>query len=182
MQKSAPPAPAARLITGNERHLGPVKNCAGCGLILTLADFSSLPRCPHCTRPLAMHDTKRRTEEGEDIEGLKKAVALKNRLLQYDKQAQEMTHVIDDSGAQPLEDVRDAWQTDGERIMALEQQRIAKAAAVAESRVFRVDLNLASGTLSSAAAAPPTTAQPSPHLNPNLSGSSLAMFEKLLRG
>jgi predicted RNA-binding Zn-ribbon protein involved in translation (DUF1610 family) len=86
------PPPPPRIITGNhdDNALGDaVKNCVGCGLILHVSDYASLSRCPHCQRPLAMHDARRRKEEGEDLDALKRAVDLRNRLLEYDRQARE---------------------------------------------------------------------------------------------
>jgi len=155
-------ASTARLITGNEfPPVGPVKNCAGCGLILTLGAFAAQSRCPHCDRPLAMHDAKRRAAEGEDLEGLRKAVELRNRLLEYDKQAANLTHVVDDdkAGADYSQ-----WDTEEERAIALETLRAeeTKAREDARRRVLALDLGM-------------------DRLAPTLSGAPLRMFQVLQR-
>jgi hypothetical protein len=73
---------------GNENNLSTmdVYNCAGCGLIYAGED--KRPTCLFCSRPLTgktSKERKRRVEEGEDEEGLTRAMEIKNRLVGYDR-------------------------------------------------------------------------------------------------
>ena len=159
------------LISGNEPGLGPVKNCAGCGLVLALADFASMSRCPHCERPLAMRDAKRRQAEGEDLEGLRRAVELRNRLLEYDKQTATLTRVLDDDGKTRGGADYSQWDTEQDRTLAMDLAQAEEAQARQDARLRMVDLDLSSASLVD-----------TPRLAPSLTGSSLRVFQMLQKG
>ena len=116
-----------------------------------------------------MHDAKRRAAEGEDLEGLRKAVELRNRLLEYDKQAANLTHVVDDDNAKAGADYSQ-WDTEEERALALETARAEEIRAHedARRRVLALDLGTATATMD--------------RLAPTLSGAPLRVFQVLQRG
>jgi len=100
---SAPAGPLPPIVTGNEIPPVPAyRNCVGCGFVYTLEEFEKRSECGFCGRPLSSKSRKenrRRREEGEDEEGLLKAIALKDRLVRYDRESSARTRVTDDDQA-----------------------------------------------------------------------------------
>jgi hypothetical protein len=91
--------PMPEIITGNETVSIAYRNCIGCGFVYPLAEYDVRDSCGFCKRPLSSKNRKenrRRREDGEDEEGLAKAEALKERLVNYDRESAARTRVTDD--------------------------------------------------------------------------------------
>lgn len=87
---TTPPDKMPELVTGNETDLAGYRNCVGCGFVYRLEDFQARDSCGFCSRPMSSKNRKenrRRQEEGEDLEGLRKVEALRDRLYELDQRS-----------------------------------------------------------------------------------------------
>mmetsp|Transcript_15299 Transcript_15299/g.29662 ORF Transcript_15299/g.29662 Transcript_15299/m.29662 type:complete len:317 (+) Transcript_15299:152-1102(+) len=88
-----------KIITGNEeaRRNPAVQNCLECGMIYYTEEYSKMSRCAYCDDPLGKGQAKRAQDrQQEQDEAFSRALAHRDKLLDFDATSAARTKVYDD--------------------------------------------------------------------------------------
>jgi len=132
-----------KIITGNEEGAAQmtVQNCLTCGMIYHSEKYRNLSRCEFCEDSLGKCQLKRVKEWQEEQDAaLARAVAHRDKLLDFDVSSAAGTQVFDDQGDYFEMSADSLWVSDEERTVL--QKKIEKERKEAEESSRKVHLSI----------------------------------------
>lgn len=128
-----------------------VCNCLSCGRIFDLRKAATLPHVAAfiasggvCSCGTMVNTRKQRPMlalADTDEEKMRRAIAFKDRLLEYDRTSAKRTAVVDDQGFMPEVD-GNTWLTEEEKTAIKERLRLEEAAREAKKKSTRITIDL----------------------------------------